>query len=120
MPDCNHTDWADCGAGGIFSEYGSPPDNEPGWVVPTDITFYQGNVWAHNTYNGLSTFYAWNQGSAASPVTWADWTGKLSKGNRCSGAGARRSGACRGPFGQDAGSTYSKSTSFVAPRLPIR
>lgn len=74
--------------------------------VPTQITFFQGNRWSHNVYNGPSTFYAWSQGSHDNPVTWAQWTGPVSKGDHCSSAAARQGGSCTGPFGQDAGSTF--------------
>jgi hypothetical protein len=104
---CNQTAWSHCGAGGIFSEYSSPPTPQPSWVVPTQITFFQHNVWSDNIYNGPSTFYAWNQGNGANPVSWANWTGKVSDGDRCSSANERQSGYCTGPFGQDAGSMYN-------------
>lgn len=106
--DCNHRDWPDCGAGGIFSEYGSPPDNVPGWIVPTQLTFFQHDTWADNTYNGPSTFYAWNQGNGDNPVSWARWTAAVSTGDKCQTSGDRQSGYCTGPFGQDAGSRYRK------------
>ncbi len=106
IPHCNHSDWPACGAGGTFSEYGSPPNNEPGWVIATQLTFFQNNSWSDNTYNGPSTFYAWDQGNGGNPVSWADWTGSVSRGNKCSTSGARSSGYCTGPFGQDSGSTY--------------
>ena len=105
--DCNQTDWSSCGGGGIFSEYSSPPTPLQSWVVPTQITFFQDNVWSDNTYNGPSTFYAWNQGNGDNPVSWANWTGKVSNGNRCSSTAERQSGYCTGPFGQDTGSTYN-------------
>lgn len=104
---CNRTDWSQCGAGGIFSEYSSPPIALESWVVPTQITFFQNNIWSDNIYNGPSTFYAWNQGNGDNPVSWANWTGKVSKGDRCSSANERQSGYCTGPFGQDTGSTYN-------------
>lgn len=106
IPHCNHTDWPACGAGGIFSQYGSPPGNKPGWIVPTELMFFQNNSWSDNIYNGPSTFYAWNQGNGANPVSWAAWTGGVSGGDKCSSAGERSSGYCTGPFGQDAGSMY--------------
>jgi Right handed beta helix region len=106
IPDCNPTAWPACGAGGIFSEYGSPPNKEPGWVVPTQLTFFQNNTWSHNVYNGPSTFFAWNQGNGDNPVSWANWTGRATHGDKCGSAGERRSGYCVGPFGQDAHSTY--------------
>ena len=73
--DCNRTAWPACGAGGIFSEYGSPPDKEPGWVIPTQLMFFQNNTWSDNIYNGPSTFFVWNQGNGDNPVSWGDWTG---------------------------------------------
>jgi parallel beta-helix repeat protein len=103
--DCRRAIWPDCGAGGIFSEYGAP-NNSPGWAVPTQITFFQHDVWSHNTYRGPSSFYAWNQGNGDNPVSWAQWTGPLSRGHKCTLSSNRSSGACSGPFGQDAGSTY--------------
>lgn len=103
---CNRRAWPDCGAGGIFSKYGSPPDNEPGWVTTTQLTFFQNDVWSDNVYNGPSTFYAWNQGNGDNPVSWANWTGAVSAGDKCGSPGERESGFCRGPFGQDAGSSY--------------
>ncbi len=106
--DCNHRDWPDCGAGGIFAEYGSPPDNVPGWVIPTQLTFFQNDTWADNVYNGPSTFYAWNQGNGDNPVSWADWVGAVKKGDKCQTSNDRQSGYCKGPFGQDADSTYNK------------
>jgi hypothetical protein len=107
IPDCNQTDWPDCGAGGIFSEYGSTaPYNREG-LIQTQLAFGQGNAWSDNTYNGPSTFFAWNQGNSANPVSWTQWTGAVSKGDKCSSAHNRSSGACSGPFGQDAGSTYT-------------
>ena len=106
IPYCNHSDWPACGAGGMFSEYGSPPNDEPGWVVPTQLTFFQNNSWSDNNYNGPSTFYAWDQGNDGNPVSWADWTGSVSRGNKCSSSSERLDGYCTGPFGQDSGSTY--------------
>ena len=109
IPHCNKNAWPDCGANGVFSEYGGPPTSPPtqGWVIPTSITFFQKNTFSDNTYNGPSTFYAWNQGSSANPVSWTDWTGSVSGGDKCSSAGERTSGRCTGPFGQDAGSTFN-------------
>ena len=115
VTDCNQTDWPDCGAGGVFSEYGSPPDNGPGWVVPTDITFFQHNFWSDNTYNGPSTFFAWNQGSEDNPVTWADWTGSVSSSDKCESPGEQQSGSCTGPFGQDAWKYLQQRTSLYEP-----
>ena len=105
VTDCNEADWADCGAGGIFSEYGStaPYDSAS---IPIQLTFYQNDSWSDNIYNGPSTFYVWNQGSGDNPVSWADWTKSTSGGNKCSSPGERSGGYCKGPFGQDAGSTY--------------
>jgi hypothetical protein len=109
IKDCTTKAWPDCGANGIFSEYGSPPNKEPGWVVPTDITFFQHNVWTKNVYKGPSTFYAWNQGNSKNPVPWAAWTGSTAKGDKCGSADERAGGYCAGPFGQDAGSSFSAS-----------
>jgi hypothetical protein len=108
IPDCNKKDWPDCGAGGIFAEYGSPPDNSPDWVIPTQLTFFSSDVWSDNTYDGPSTFFAWNQGNGDNPVSWADWTGKVSRGDDCTSSDDRQSGYCTGPFGQDSGSTYRR------------
>jgi hypothetical protein len=107
---CTQAAWPSCGAGGIFSEYGSPPNKAPGWVVPTQLTFFQNNVWKNNVYNGPSRFYAWNQGNASNPVSWADWTGQISRGARCGSPSERDSGGCIGPFGQDASSSYTIAT----------
>ena len=107
--DCTKAAWPDCGAGGIFSEYGSPPNSGPEWVVPTQLTFYQDDIWSDNVYSGPSIFLAWNQGNGDNPVNWTDWTGSVSKGRKCSSQGERQSGYCTGPFGQDAGSTYNGS-----------
>jgi parallel beta-helix repeat protein len=105
IPHCNHTAWPDCGAGGIFSEYGSP-NNGPSWITATEVTFFRRDSWSDNTYNGPSAFFAWNQGNI---VTWQQWTGSVARGNRCSTAEDRQSGQCAGPFGQDDGSTYNPS-----------
>lgn len=107
IPHCDHSDWPACGAGGIFSEYGSPPNHVPGWVIPTQLTFFQNDSWSDNTYKGPSAFYAWNQGNGDNPVSWADWTGSVSSGDKCNSVGEHSSGYCTGPFGQDAGSSYS-------------
>ena len=114
---CNPTDWPDCGAGGIFAEYSiAPPYDQPGgWAVLSQLTFFQNDTWSDNTYNGPSTFYAWNQGNGANPVSWADWTGDVAKGDKCSSSGERQSGACTGPFGQDSGSTYHSTPVASAP-----
>lgn len=108
IPHCNKAAWPDCGANGIFSEYGiAPPyDSYGGWIIASQLTFYQGNTWSHNVYNGPSTFYAWNQGNSDNPVSWADWTGSIAKGDKCSSLSDHASGACTGPFGQDSGSVY--------------
>ncbi len=111
ITDCTRTDWPDCGAGGIFSDYSSTSTYKSpgGWVIPTQLTFFQNDTWSDNTYNGPSTFYAWNQGNGDNPVSWADWTGRVSAGDRCTSSGERASGHCTGPFGQDAGSTYNST-----------
>jgi Right handed beta helix region len=104
IPDCNGDSWPACGAGGIFSEYGSAePYDTP--LLLTQLTFFQNDVWADNTYSGPSSFYVWNQGNGAGPVTWAAWTGRVSGGDKCSSSGEQQSGFCLGPFGQDKGST---------------
>lgn len=103
---CRPQVWAACGANGVFSQYGGPNARVQGWEVPTQITFFQNNAWSHNLYLGPSTFYAWNQGSSENPVTWSQWTGASTKGHRCTSPAERQSGACVGPFGQDAGSTF--------------
>jgi hypothetical protein len=105
---CTQKLWPTCGMTGVFSEYGGPPD-APGWAVATQVTFFQHNLWAKNVYKGPWKFDAWNLGNGNNPVTWADWTGKLSKGDKCGSANERRSGFCIGPFGQDAGSTYTRN-----------
>ncbi|HKI17132.1 MAG TPA: right-handed parallel beta-helix repeat-containing protein, partial [Isosphaeraceae bacterium] len=117
IPHCNQADWPDCGAGGIFSEYGtSAPYNQPGgWVIPSQLAFFQEDTWSDNVYNGPSTFYAWNQGNGDNPVSWADWTSAVSKGDKCSSPGERQSGACVGPFGQDSGSIYRGTSVSSVP-----
>lgn len=111
--NCNPAAWPACGAGGIFSEYGSPTSQVPSWAVPTQLTFFRHDYWADNTYNGPSTFYAWSQGNGDNPVSWANWTGSTAKGNKCGSPSERQSGYCTGPFGQDAGSRYNSK-----PRAP--
>lgn len=115
---CNTTAWPACGAGGIFAEYSvSPPYNQPGgWAILSQVTFFENDTWSDNVYNGPSTFYAWNQGN---PVDWAAWTGDVSKGDKCSSAGDRQSGACTGPFGQDSGSTYHISPVSSVSASPV-
>jgi hypothetical protein len=109
IPQCNKTVWPDCGATGTFSDYGSvAPYNAGGaWVIPSALTFHQGNSWSDNTYNGPVPFFAWNQGNGDNPVSWSAWTGALSGGDQCMSATEEQSGGCAGPFGQDAGSTYN-------------
>ncbi len=110
IPHCTRKVWPACGAGGIFAQYSSahPYDDPGGWVVPDQLTFFQDDIWSGNTYHGPSTFYAWNQGNQNNPVSWGEWTGEVSKGNKCSSAYSHASGACTGPFGQDAGSRYNR------------
>jgi parallel beta-helix repeat protein len=110
IPHCNKRAWSVCGAGGMFSEYGGP-NSLPEWVVPTELTFFQSDVWSGNTYIGPSTFYAWNQGNGDNPVSWADWTGAVAGGDKCGSSAERQSGYCTGPFGQDQGSTYQRRAS---------
>lgn len=107
IPHCTATEWPDCGAGGIFSQYGSPPNNQPDWVVPTQLTFFQNNKWSHNTYNGPVRIFAWNQGNQDNPVSWDAWTKPAASGDKCMSGTAQESGICTGPFGQDTGSTYN-------------
>lgn len=108
IPHCDKAAWPACGANGIFSEYGiaAPYDSQGEWVIASQLTFFQDDVWTHNTYNGPSTFYAWNQGNNDNPVSWAEWTGAVARGDRCGSLSEHTSGACKGPFGQDSGSTY--------------
>ena len=108
ITDCDPAAWPDCGAGGIFSEYGGPV-GPGGWVIPTELTFFQNDTWSDNVYNGPSTFFAWNQGNGNNPVSWADWTENVARGDKCSSSGERQSGYCIGPFGQDIGSVYNSS-----------
>jgi parallel beta-helix repeat protein len=109
ITDCNDSAWPDCGAGGMYSDYGSaaPYKSPGGWVIPTQLTFFQHNNWWDNTYKGPSTFYAWNQGNGDNPVSWAAWTGHVAAGDKCGSPQEHSSGYCLGPFGQDAGSTYN-------------
>jgi hypothetical protein len=124
IPNCNKTAWPACGAGGIFAEYSdsaAAPYNRPGgWVILSQLTFFENDTWSDNMYHGPSTFYAWNQSNGDNPVSWRDWTTDVSKGDRCSSSGEHGSGACAGPFGQDSGSTYDRSpvSSVPAPALP--
>ena len=106
IPNCTRHAWPDCGAGGLFSEYGSPPAQVSGAIVATDLTFFQDNHWSDNVYNGPSTFFGWNQGNGDNPVSWANWTTAVTAGARCGTHSNLQSGYCTGPFGQDAGSTY--------------
>jgi hypothetical protein len=101
---CTPTAWPACGANGVFSQFGGPNASARGPDVPTQVTFFQNNRWSDNVYRGPSTFYAWNQGNL---VSWKDWTGPLDQGDRCRSSTAVRSGVCTGPYGQDAGSTFS-------------
>jgi hypothetical protein len=117
---CDRTEWPDCGAGGIFSEYGvAAPYNSPGgWAILSQLTFFQNNHWSDNLYNGPSTFYAWNQGNGDNPVGWAAWTGNVSQSDKCGSADEHQSGACSGPFGQDSGSTYKSTALRQLPKSP--
>lgn len=108
IPHCDNRAWPDCGAGGLFSEYGGQ-GKVPAWAVATQLTYFRDNIWAYNSYYGPSTFYAWNQGNGANPVTWREWTGSLARGDNCGSRGERTSGACDGPFGQDEGSSYVRT-----------
>jgi Right handed beta helix region len=106
IPHCVPRIWPDCGATGIFSQYTSPSTAAPGWSIPSQLTFFQHNVWSENTYNGPLRLYAWNQGNSANPINWSRWTENPAKGDECSSDNERQSGRCTGPLGQDAGSTY--------------
>jgi Periplasmic copper-binding protein (NosD) len=121
IPGCTAAAWPACGANGVFSQYGGPNGNAIGPDVPTQITFFQNNRWHNNVYRGPSRFFAWNQGNLANPVRWADWTGPVSKGDKCTSPGERQSGTCTGPFGQDSGSRFtpapSSSRSRPSPRV---
>ena len=109
ITNCSQKYWPACGAGGMFSEYGSvAPYNKPGLAL-TQLSFFQDNSWLDNTYHGPSTFYAWNQGNGYNPVSWVQWTGNAAKGKQCRSAHSRSSGFCAGPFGQDARSTYTST-----------
>jgi hypothetical protein len=105
---CSDEAWPACGANGIFSQYGGPNSKASGSDVPTQVTFFQNNKWSNNVYNGPSTFYAWNQGNQQNPVSWAEWSGPVTAGTRCSSSDEQRSGSCTGPFGQDVGSTFRR------------
>lgn len=108
ITDCTQAAWPACGANGLFSEYGSPSSDKPGWVVGTELTFLQGDIWKDNTYQGPSVFYAWNQGNQ---ISWSEWSGDVASGNKCSSAADRQGGGCSGPFGQDTGSSYTATVS---------
>jgi parallel beta-helix repeat protein len=114
IADCNKTAWPDCGAGGLFAEYGvsAPYDKPRGWPILSQLTFFENDIWSGNVYDGPSTFYAWNQGNS---VSWSEWTGPVSAGGKCSSSDERASGTCTGPFGQDSGSTYHVSPVPSAP-----
>ena len=104
---CTPQVWPACGANGVFSQFGDPNASAGGADIPTQITFFQDNSWSGNVYRGPSTFYAWNQGNPQNPVSWAEWTGRVGAGDRCTSATVRRSGSCTGPFGQDVDSHYA-------------
>jgi Right handed beta helix region len=106
IPYCNHTDWPACGANGIFSEYGSVAPYDTPFTL-TQFVFFQNDSWSDNSYKGPSTFYAWNQGNGDNPVSWSNWTGNVSGGDKCSSPSEQQSGYCDGPFGKDAGSTFN-------------
>jgi len=120
VPHCDKHDWPDCGAGGIFAQYSvAAPYNQPGgWVILSQVTFFQGNTWSGNVYHGPSTFYAWNQSNGYNPVSWASWTADVAKGDKCNTTSAHLSGYCHGPFGQDAGSTYHSEPLGSPPPPP--
>lgn len=84
-----------CGQNALFSEYGSSAPYQA-WVVPTNISNHQNNVFSGNTYTGPWSFVGFNQGEV---VSWAQWTTGFTDVNG--------SGVTFGP--QDAGSTYNGS-----------
>jgi parallel beta-helix repeat protein len=110
IPNCNRTDWLACGANGIFSEYGSVAPYSTPYIL-TQLMFFQNDSWSDNSYKGPSTFYAWNQGNGDNPVSWGNWTGSVSGGDKCSSPAEHQSGYCNGPFGEDTGSTYNPTPS---------
>ena len=118
IPGCTDRTWPACGANGMFSEYGGPNSSAGGADVPTQITFFQSNRWSNNVYNGPSTFYAWNQGNPENPVSWDQWTGPVDRGDKCTSPEQRRSGSCTGPFGQDAGSTFTPGAGATTSTAP--
>jgi Right handed beta helix region len=106
IPGCTEQAWPACGANGIFSKFGGPNEQAEGADVPTQLTFFQGNRWHDNVYDGPSTFYAWSQGNPKNPVSWAQWSAPLGTEVPCTAPTEESSGACTGPFGQDAGSVF--------------
>lgn len=96
-----------CGLNALFSEYGSTAPYG-GAIVPTNITFNQGNVFRSNEYNGPWAFMAWSQGNEDFPISWAQWTAAVT--DKCSTTQEKQSGTCDSGFGQDAGSTYNSSS----------
>ncbi|HSW80584.1 MAG TPA: right-handed parallel beta-helix repeat-containing protein [Candidatus Saccharimonadales bacterium] len=90
-----------CGFNGIISGYGVYPPYLNNFV-PNNIIWNQKDLFSGNTYSGPWGFQAWAQNNK---LTWAQWTGAISSGDKCLGSGEVQSGQCFGPFGQDAGST---------------
>lgn len=90
-----------CGFTGLFSNYGNPPYDATRTVA---ITFRQNNHFAHNTYIGPVSFFAWSQSNEANPVSWSAWTAPVT--DQCDTSGEIASGTCTSGFGQDTGSTY--------------
>ena len=105
IPHCNATN-GPTAAPAAPSASTARRTRQPDWAVATQLTFFQHNVWADNTYNGPSQFFAWNQGNLDT-ISWADWTGSVAAGDKCGSGQEQQSGTCNGPFGQDAGSTYN-------------
>jgi Right handed beta helix region len=88
-----------CGYNGVFSEYGSSPSWSPyqGDIVPTNITFHQGNKFSDNAYSGPWCFMGWQLGTL---VNFKQWTAAASVSKK--------------QFGQDAGSTDSGTSRSCA------
>ena len=103
-PACTPTN--SCGFNAIISGYGTFPPYT-GANVANNIAFNQSNTFSSNSYSGPWGFEDWNQNNQ---VSWAQWSGNIAAGDKCLGSGEQQSGACAGPFGQDAGSTYNSTT----------
>jgi hypothetical protein len=103
--DCNRTARSACGVGGIFSEYGSPPDHAPGWIVSTRLTFFQKRLVGQRLQWHVDLLRL-EPGQRRQPGQ-LDQVDRLGdQRDECSSAQERKSGFCAGLFGRDAGSTY--------------